>query len=43
MREMRLSKSHKDKIFDDIKDLIARLYQQSNEYLERVKMLKGEE
>jgi hypothetical protein len=28
---------------DDIKDLIARLYQQGNEYLERVRKLKGEE
>ena len=28
---------------DDIKDLIARLYQQGNEYLERVKKLKGEQ
>jgi hypothetical protein len=27
---------------DDIKDLIARLYQQGNEYLERVRKLKGE-
>ena len=28
---------------DDIKDLIARLHQQGNEYLERVRQLKGEE
>jgi hypothetical protein len=28
---------------DDIKDLISRLYQQGNEYLERVRKLKGEE
>ena len=28
---------------DDIKDLIARLYQQGNEYLERVRKLKGEQ
>jgi hypothetical protein len=27
----------------DIEDLIARLYQQSNEYLERVRKLKGEQ
>jgi len=28
---------------DDIKDLIARLYQQSDEFLEQVRKLKGEE
>jgi len=28
---------------DDIKDLIARLYQQSDEFLERMRKLKGEE
>jgi hypothetical protein len=28
---------------DDIKDLITRLYQQGNEYLERVRKLKGED
>jgi len=28
---------------DDIKDLIARLYQQGNEFLERMRKLKGEE
>jgi hypothetical protein len=28
---------------DDIKDLIARLYQQSDEFLERVRKLKGED
>jgi hypothetical protein len=28
---------------DDIKDLIARLYQQSDEYVERVRKLKGED
>ncbi len=28
---------------DDIKDLIARLYQQGNEFLERVRKLKGED
>jgi len=28
---------------DDIRDLIVRLYQQGNEYLERVRKLKGEE
>ena len=28
---------------DDIKDLIARLYQQGNEFLQRVRKLKGED